>query len=182
MGVMAVLIDGGPDPRPVDLNYLGDGETCDTLRGLQRAVGGYVACIDLGPMGDVWVNKEPDEDAAPNIVASTLVDIVWQMTGRGGLQQPIMGPVVWCNHNEQGETIGLWADQAEMLVMIVDMLRQQMREAFMQSMLDDPVGCVEKIQQVREVLQAGDDPTKDFGETWKKVREAGLLDEDGGLK
>lgn len=73
-----------------------------TLTALQRLVDGLVDCVDTafdttGFHADIWVNDEGlwRNDFTLNLVASFMAN------------QSLVGPVVICNHDHEGETTGI---------------------------------------------------------------------------
>ena len=90
----AIVQNPGENPQTVDLQG-------DSLSALQGVVGGYIETVHHEALEEngitAWANEEGLYlSLSPNLVV---------------YGQPIVGPVVFTGHNDEGETIGLTEDQ-----------------------------------------------------------------------
>lgn len=105
MSTTALYIDEYANVALVDLT-----SEISTLRALQRLVDGLVDCVAFtdtvsGVSGDCWVNDEGlyRQDFGINLIATVMT------------QRQLVGPVVICNHDNNGETTGITDSQLDAL-------------------------------------------------------------------
>lgn len=73
----------------------------DNLSYLQSVVGGYIELVYLSPELDMYINEE-----------GKLLELEPNLSFPG---DTIVGPVVVCSHDDEGDTIGLTVAQAELI-------------------------------------------------------------------
>lgn len=84
------------------------------LKALQKAVGGFVQCINLHYMGlpdiDLWLNEE---GKIHGLALNPIATLLSRLYKYGDV---IVGPVLICSSNDEGEAVGLNEEQEEKLL------------------------------------------------------------------
>lgn len=94
----SIIKNPGEDAQTVELKG-------DTLPALQASVGGYVETVYHEVLEDAGITAWANEEGL-------LVGLSPNLLVYG---QPIVGPVVFTGHNDEGETIALTDEQAEIV-------------------------------------------------------------------
>ena len=94
----AIVQQPGAEPEVVALEG-------DTLKGLQSLVGGYITTFYVPEFEEAGITAWANDEGLllgqqPNLVACG---------------QPIVGPVVFTGHNDEGETVGLTEHQESLV-------------------------------------------------------------------
>ncbi len=114
----AIVQKPGESPETVALEG-------DTLKALQGLVGGYITTVYHEALEESGITAWAHDEGL-------LIGLTPNLVVYG---QPIVGPVVFTGHNDEGETVGLTAEQEEIVhrfLAATDVLTDEQREVVAQ--------------------------------------------------